>query len=76
MTGKLSSDQLQRIYKLLTEKRPRLDDRMGLTPAERALLECGGISRSDFDDLIIATEYRGFAAAAIRRGTGCLLQNP
>ncbi len=63
MTGKLSSDQLQRIYKLLTEKRPRLDDRMRLTPAERALLECGGISRSDFDDLIIATEYRGFAAA-------------
>ncbi|MFK1469454.1 hypothetical protein ACIUZ0_33280 [Pseudomonas aeruginosa] len=63
MTGKLSSDLLQRIYKLLTEQRPRLDDRTGLAPAERELLECGGISRSDLDDLIIATEYRGFGVA-------------
>lgn len=67
MKGEFSSDDLQQLFALLSEKHPdggaMPPPRRVFTEAEQRLLENDSIERSDFQDLVSATDRRGWGRA-------------
>ncbi len=67
MKGEFSSDDLKQLFALLSEKHPdggaKPPPRRVFTEAEQRLLENDSIERSDFQDLVSATDRRAWGQA-------------